>query len=214
MIYLVALGLLGREVGGCAHDRAGLRQIRIGVGNHGGGNAKVGNLHLTLGRNEHVAGLDVAVDDTTLVRKPECGGYVERHPGDLLNGEVAVTAQDLRQALAFDVLHHDVVRAHLLAPVIDGDDVWVVQVCGRLCFAAEPLDEFRVGCILGKEHLDGDGTAEQLVARQEDVGHASPGQPAVQLVSPTKDGGAFRGHRCNVTGASPQNLGMGDETPY
>ena len=41
-----ALGLLGREVGGRAHDRAGLGEVLLGAGVDGPGDAEVGDLHL------------------------------------------------------------------------------------------------------------------------------------------------------------------------
>ena len=59
--------------------------------------------------------------------------------------ERAVGVDHLAQRLAGHVLHHDEGRAVLLAPVVDRDDVRVVQAGGRLRLAAEPLDVGRVG---------------------------------------------------------------------
>ena len=47
---------------------------------------------------------------------------------------------------------------------------------------------------LGEEHLDRDRAVEQLVAGEEHLGHAAPGQASVQLVTPAEDGGALVGH--------------------
>ena len=69
-----ALGLLGREVGGRPHDRAGLGQVLLGVG--GPGDAEVGDLHVAVGVDEHVARLHVAVHDAVAVGEGEGGGHV------------------------------------------------------------------------------------------------------------------------------------------
>ena len=69
-----ALGLLGGEVGGRAHDRTGLGQALLGV--DGPGDAEVGDLHLALVGDQHVARLHVAVDDPVLVGVAEGGGHV------------------------------------------------------------------------------------------------------------------------------------------
>ena len=70
-------------------------------------------------------------------------------------------AQDGRERPAVDVLHDDEVRALVLAPVVDGDDVGVREVGGRLGLAAEALDERPVDGQLGEEHLEGDGPIER-----------------------------------------------------
>ena len=78
-----------------------------------------------------------------------------------------------RSDSALHVLHDDEVRAVLLAPVVDADDVGVVEARGVLRLPAEPLDEARVAGELGEEHLDRDAAVELPVASEEDVGHAA-----------------------------------------
>ena len=79
-----ALGLLGGEVGGGAHDRAGLGQALLGV--DGPGDAEVGDLDGALVGDEDVAGLHVAVDDAVAMGVGEGGGHV----GGDLDGPVGV----------------------------------------------------------------------------------------------------------------------------
>ena len=83
------------------------------------------------------------------------------------------------------------VRA-LPPPVVDADDVGVVEVGRGLRLAAEPLDEAGVSGVLGEQHLHRDRPIEQPVAGQEDVGHAAPPDPALDLVAVVEDG-AIRG---------------------
>ena len=134
------------------------------------------------------------MNNAALVGKPERASDIECHPGDLFDRQAAVATENLGQALAFDILHHDVIRAEFFAPVIDRDDVRVIQIRRRLGFSTEPLDERRIGCVFRKQDLDCDRTSEQLVARKKHVGHPTAGQPAMQLVSATKGGGALLGH--------------------
>ncbi len=65
-----ALGLLGREVRGGAHDRPGLGQRGL-AGR--ACDAEVGELRAALRVEEDVRGLQVAVDDAALVRVCETG---------------------------------------------------------------------------------------------------------------------------------------------
>ena len=62
----------------------------------------------------------------------------------------------------------------LLAPVVDRDDVGVVEARRVLGLAAEPLDEAGVARELGEQHLDRDPAVELSVVREEHVGHARP----------------------------------------
>ncbi len=68
-VHAEALRLLGREVGGRAHNKTGLGDAltRADRSRY----AEVGNLHLTVGSDEYVAGLHVAVHDTMAVRVTE-----------------------------------------------------------------------------------------------------------------------------------------------
>ena len=70
-----ALGLLGREVGRGAHDQAGLGDLVVEIADRPR-DAEVGHLHLAVGGDEHVAGLDVAVHDAVAVRVGERLGDV------------------------------------------------------------------------------------------------------------------------------------------
>ena len=75
----------------------------------------------------------------------------------------------------------------------------VVEVGRGLGLPAEALDEGGVGGELGEQHLDRHGPVEHLVARQEDLGHAAPGDPSVQLVATVEHDGFTIGHDAPVT---------------
>ena len=190
----LAAGLLGAEVGGGAHHRADLGEVLVGVGGDRPGDAEVGDLHQAGGGDEDVAGLHVAVDDAVAVGEAERGGDVGADVGHAVGVERALGAQDVGERAPVDVLHDDEVGAVGLAPVVDADDVGVVEVGGRGGLPPEPLDERLVGGELREQDLHGDRAVEQLVPGEEHLGHAAAPEAAVQLVATVEDGGAGFGH--------------------
>ncbi len=196
-----ALGLLGREVGGGAEHRAGLGEWFTHVHAR---DAEVGDLHLPLRRDEHVARLHVAVHDTVRVRERQGVGDLGRETRGIGRREPTVGVDHLAQGLAGHVLHHDVGRAVLLAPVVDGDDVRMVEARGRLRLAAEALDAVGVGRVRRCQDLDRDASIEQSVVREEHVGHAAVADRFAQLVAVREDAAVGgHGHGNLLTGWSP-----------
>ena len=100
-----ALGLLGRDVGGRAHDLAGLRE-RHALGR--AGDAEVGHLDPAVGGDEEVGGLHVAVHDPGGVRDAEGDGRL----GEQVLGDGGVErgprSQQGGERLALDELHDQV----------------------------------------------------------------------------------------------------------
>jgi hypothetical protein len=184
----VPAGLLGREVGGGAHDGTGLGEVAVGRVGDGPGDAEVDDLDLALGREQHVAGLDVAVDHATRAVGVAQG---RRHLARDLDGpigvEPAVGADELGQAVALHVLHDDEVGAVGLAPVVGPDDVGVAQAPRRLGLAAEPLDEAGVGGQGREQDLDRHRAVEHLVMGEVHLGHAASPEPPMQLVAIVED---------------------------
>ena len=74
---------------------------------------------------------------------------------------------------AAHVFHDDEVRAVVLSPVIDVDDIGALKVGGRRGFLAEARGEVGVGSILRQHDLDGDGAAQGFILRLVDFRHAS-----------------------------------------
>ncbi len=71
------------------------------------------------------------------------------------------------QALALDVLHHQVVHAQDFAEVVDSDDVRVLQRCHRPGLAGKSLREVGARRELWTKQLDRDPTVELDVALDE-----------------------------------------------
>ena len=100
--------------------------------------AEVGDLHAAAGREQHVAGLHVAVHDAVVVGVREGVGDLGAERRDLGGREGVAGPQLGPQAPALDELHDDE-RLGAAAPVVDHHDVGVVQARRGPGFALEPF---------------------------------------------------------------------------
>ena len=177
-----ALGLLGREVLRRAHHLAGLGQ-RHALG--GPGDAEVGDLHPTVGRDEQVGRLHVAVHDAGGVRGADGVGGLREEAPHRVGVHRAAGPDQVRQRLAVDQLHHQVGPRHVravaglrgLAEVEDRGDVGVVQRRRVVGLGLEPGPEGGVVGVLRLEQLHRDRAAERGVARAPHLAHAARRDP-------------------------------------
>src|SRR5690606_23905589 len=95
------------------------------------------------------------------------------------------------EGAALDVLHHNVRNAVavelVLARVVYGDDVAVVQRCRRLRLPAEPSLEGRVRGVVDAEHLDRHYPAQTVVTAPAYLGHAATTEDLTQLVAVSEE---------------------------
>src|SRR5262245_21509761 len=83
--------------------------------------------------------------------------------------------QQLAQGLPLEQLHHEVRAALVLADVVDGADVRMVQGRSGACFDAKPLERARVAQII-RDELEGDGPAQSNVFAGVDDTHPTCAQ--------------------------------------
>jgi hypothetical protein len=174
------LRLLGRQVLRGADDRPGLRH----VGRAGTGDAEVGDLHAALGVDDHVVGLDVAVDDAALVREAGGAQDLDADVDDLRGRERALVAHQLLERAPLEELHRDVVGPIPRPAVEDLDDVRVLETRRRRGLAAEALDELLVRGEAPVQDLQRDLAPELLVIGAVDVRHAARADPGRDAIAP------------------------------
>ncbi len=162
------------------------RQGHLGLGDRAG-DPEVDHLDLAVAADQHVARLDVAMDDAAGMgggqRTSDGGGDA----GGLARWERAVAPKDRREVLAVDVLHDDVRTGRVLPVVVDRDDVRVAQGRGVLGLLAEPGREVRVAQVLGSQHLDRDLASELRIDRAVDGRHATLAEQLHEPIAPAKD---------------------------
>ena len=152
------------------------------------GDAEVEDLQQSVGIDHQVGRLDVPVDDAGAV----CVGEAIAQFLDQLElarqRERGTLCNDLRQRLAGDVLHRDEGLAIVLADVVDGDNIWMLQPAGRPGLAREPVVElFSVGA----EDLDSDRAVDRRVEGEIEHAHSAMPEQLADLVS-TNCGGQRR----------------------
>jgi hypothetical protein len=206
LVHRPSPGLLGRHVAGRAHDDAGSRRRRKCRGREGGrvwGNShgrsgrswsarqpEIEDLHATVRRHHDVGRLQVAVNDSLLVRGLErsCDAVGNRNRlvhRDRSPGEPRI------ESLALDVFQDQVLLAVGLLEAVDAGDIRMRECRERLCLALEARQAIGiVGQRVG-QRLDGDRPVQTGVVAQIDDAHAAAPELAVDPVG-SKCGGLWR----------------------
>ena len=112
------------------------------------------------------------MDDAGAVRALERLGDLDAVAEHLLERQRAF-GQAIRQRLALEKLHHQIVDAVVRADVVGRADVRMGERRDRLRLALEPLAQTGIGREPRRQDLDGHGTVEPRVARAIDFAHAA-----------------------------------------
>jgi len=139
------------------------------------------------------------VHDLLVVREGERLAHLDQHVEHTARRDRAAPAHDLFQCVAVDELHRDVVTAVLLARVVDGHDVRMIELRGALGLAKEVLERLRILLQCVGQHLVRDEPVENGVLRLVDDAHsAAPEFPddlvATRLRSQSGNGISRDGH--------------------
>src|SRR4028119_788854 len=144
--HAIAPSLLWGQVG-----RGAQGQVRLGHRLRGGGPryAEIRHLYPGRGVQQHVLGLDVAVDYTSVVRDAEGLGHARAYPGGLPGVQGGPFGDAILERPTGDVLHGHVVGAVLVTPsIVDLDDARVVEGGGVFSLTPEAFDELLVVGVL------------------------------------------------------------------
>ena len=154
--------------------------------------AQVHHLHLLLGRDQHVLGLEVAVHGTGGVDRGQRGADLEAQGARQLLGHPLQVVEQVAERLPLHVLHHEEVLGP--AVVLDGvdvvgaDDVGMVDAPAQLALTQEALEEVACPEEVRVHQLDGDGGARGaggtglLADRAVDDAHAAGAQLGLEAV--------------------------------
>ncbi|MFO0636622.1 MAG: hypothetical protein U0168_27640 [Nannocystaceae bacterium] len=198
--------LLGRHVARRAHDRTGAGEpLAQGVGciDRGVGRLElalparqpeVGDLGYALSIEQHVVGLEIAVDDLRLVGRGEAlggGGHHRQH----LRPRPRYQLDPLSQGRALDQLHREEHAAAIgRAGVVDRHDVGMGQPRERLGLAQQSRGIDRpCGVGIAADQLDRDAAVELAVVGRDHHAHGARAQRREHDVASDPLAGA--GHR-------------------
>ena len=182
-IEFFAAGLFGRHVGDRANGRSRTGQVLFNRRAFGGGRlrarqlrqSEVEDFSLTAFRNKDVGRLDVSMNDFFSVRCIERVGDLDGQ-GEQGLGVQRLARDAMLQSHTVQEFHGDEGLAVLLADVVDGADVWVIQSGCGLGFALESSQGLGIaGNFLGKK-FESDETMKPGVFSFVDHAHATTAQ--------------------------------------
>ena len=168
------MDLLGRQVIGRADD---LASPRIFVGFvHEPRKPQIRHFGNSLGSDQNVARLDIAMDQTALMSVFEPARRLNDDVGRLLHRQGTLTAYKLAQVRPRDVLGHQIMDIAVMPRVVSANKMRVVQLRLRADLAAEVVD--RLGRrLVQRQHLDRAFAAHDRVNRLENLAHAALSDP-------------------------------------
>src|SRR5262249_45288060 len=192
--HLLAFGLLGGHVGESADNGAlyggrrhveGGRQLRA-FGLLGQfGETEIQHLHQAFFRNHHVGRLEVAVNDSRLVRRRQRVRHLRR----VLQGlgyRQSFDADQFMQRLPRDVFHSDEVYSAAIhyrhINVVDRDDIRVVQGGGRPSLLHKTPPSVRIGQFFGGQDFESHHAIQAGVERSIDHSHPPLANPGYDLI--------------------------------
>ena len=135
-------------------------------------------------RDQHVGGLHVAMDQAANVGGVERGGGLRHDLGGQPGIERAVNMQQGAEVVAINEAHGDIeLPVIVLAGVIDGDHVGVVDPGGGERLAHEALAELRLARELGRYDLERDGALERGITRPVHHAHAAAARDVLDAIA-------------------------------
>ena len=204
-VHRLRAHLLRRHVADRSQHHAGARARGDGgvlaghrplVGPHQLGEAEVEDLDAAVPGQEEILGLQIPVDDALLVRRRETMRHLARDVDGLADRQRACL-QAVAQRLALEQLRDDVRSPVLVADVVDGEDVRVVERRGGLRLLREASQAVGIGRNAGGKDLDGHVAAEGRVAGAVDFAHSAGAEGGHNLAGSESRAGC-QGHRRRV----------------
>jgi hypothetical protein len=172
--------LLGTHVEGRTEGDPALSQLLLGTRRECSRNSEVGHNGMPV-LEKNVLRLDVAMDQAAAVRVVECVGDLTGDADGLVDRQLMLAVHPRAKRLAFDEGHDVIEQAVDVPRVVKRQDVRMRQLGRDLDLPAEALGADGGGEIR-MEDLDGDVATVFEVAREEDGGHATAAELALDRV--------------------------------
>ena len=176
---MTGIRLLGRQVTRGAENLAGDREV--GITGQFLRQSEIRDPRFAERIDQHVGRLEVAVQNTLLMGVLNCfreGFQIGRRP----LGREGASGLQLGKIGALDEIHREVADPLVLADLVNGDNVGVLQPGRGGGLGAEPADIFRAGKLAGGKYLDGDNPAQAALAGFVDHPHAAARDFLDQLI--------------------------------
>ena len=126
--------------------------------------------------------LEIAVNDSVLVRVGERGKHREREAQRLVDRELLLAVESRAKALTVHVRHHVEQQSVSFSRIEERKEVRMLEVCRDADLAQKALDAEH-GAELGVEHLQCDRPVVLHVAREIDGGHSAAADLALDRVA-------------------------------
>src|SRR5246127_1299018 len=123
------------------------------------GETEIENLGMPAFGDKNIGGLDVTMNDAFAMSGIESVGHFNRQAEQNVGIE-RFSANTMLQGNALKKLHGDERLAILLADVVDGANVWVIQGRGGLRFTLEAGKSLRIACDVLRQKLQRDKAAK------------------------------------------------------
>ena len=157
------------------------------------GKPEVDDLHVIAVAHHDVLGLEIAMHDARSVRLRKTLGDLVGDVGEPSRRQPAV-GQQIAQGLALHPFHGDERHAGLMANVMDGQDVRMVQGGSRLGFLLEAMQTISIVGDTGWEDFDRDSAIEAGIERAVYLTHAACTERTDDLIR-TERGPCRKAHR-------------------
>ncbi|MFY9725651.1 MAG: hypothetical protein WAJ87_09160, partial [Bryobacteraceae bacterium] len=171
--------LLRRHIKHAANQEPSLGEARRAVAREAG-DSEIHHLNRSIVEHHDVGGLDVAMDDPVLMGALQALGGLRHDAHPFQQRQRTGRAYDVLKIVAFQVFHHDIEGTVVLAELMNGDDVLVVEIPGGCSLFAETRQA--AGVAFRRKDLDGYLAAHGGVESKQNLAEPAPSEFAADLV--------------------------------